>query len=142
MVAPRPLEADLQRQTIGLEWRPRYTPPRLNGWLSAVASQEPREMATASALERPAWTWHARGTWNARDDRLPSAAWLGLLWLRLIAGFGVDIKRFLHEAPPAPAVIYVHAAVFTGWMFLLTAQVLLAGISPERSRFRRGPRLS
>ncbi|HTZ72832.1 MAG TPA: hypothetical protein VMB47_02850 [Candidatus Aquilonibacter sp.] len=82
-------------------------------------------MATASALERPAWTWHARGTWNARDDRLPSAAWLCLLWLGLIGGFGVDIKRFLHEAPPAPAVIYVHAAVFTGWMFLLTAQVLL-----------------
>ena len=82
-------------------------------------------MATAQALERPGSMWHARGTWNARDDRLPSAVWLGFLWTALIAGFGVDLSRFALEVPPAPRVIYVHAAVFIGWMLLLTTQVLL-----------------
>jgi hypothetical protein len=43
----------------------------------------------------------------------------------MIAGFGVDLSRFAHENPPAPKILYVHAAVFTGWMLLLTAQVLL-----------------
>ena len=43
----------------------------------------------------------------------------------LLAGFGVDLSRFFHETPPAPRVIGVHAFVFTGWMLLLTTQVLL-----------------
>lgn len=82
-------------------------------------------MATAPAASRPALTWHPRGTWSTREDRIPSAVWLGVLWLGMIAGFGVDIARFVHEHPPAPPVVYVHATVFTGWMLLLTAQVLL-----------------
>jgi hypothetical protein len=44
----------------------------------------------------------------------------------VFAGFGVDILRSLHEAPPAPSTLYVHAAVPTGWMLFLTAHVLLA----------------
>ncbi len=43
----------------------------------------------------------------------------------MLAGFGVDISRFAHENPPAPGVIYAHAAVFTVWLLLLTVQVLL-----------------
>jgi hypothetical protein len=43
----------------------------------------------------------------------------------MIAGFGVDIPRYLRENPPAPWLVHVHAAVFTVWMLLLTAQVLL-----------------
>ena len=43
----------------------------------------------------------------------------------MLAGFGVDIPRFVKENPPAPQVVYVHAAVFTVWLLLLTAQVLL-----------------
>lgn len=82
-------------------------------------------MATASALRPRSSMWHTRATWSAREDRLPSVVWLGLLWIGLLAGFGVDISRFAHEAPPAPGIIYVHGVVFTGWMLLLTAQVLL-----------------
>ena len=82
-------------------------------------------MATAPPLHGPKTIWHVRGTWSARDDRTPSAVWLGLLWLGMVLGFGLDLHRFRHENPPAPAVLYVHAVVFTGWMFLLTAQVQL-----------------
>lgn len=82
-------------------------------------------MAATSTLGRPGLTWHTRATWSAREDRLPSAVWLGLIWLGILAGFGVDIPRFVHEAPPAPTIIYFHAVVFTGWLLLLTAQVLL-----------------
>jgi len=82
-------------------------------------------MATAAAIEKPRVTLHVRGTWSAREDRVPSAVWLGVLWVGMIAGFGVDIPRYLHEKPPPPMVLHVHAAVFTMWMLLLTAQVLL-----------------
>jgi hypothetical protein len=82
-------------------------------------------VATTSTLGRPSLTWHVRGTWTAREDRLPSAVWLGWIWLGILAGFGVDMPRFLHEAPPAPKIIYLHGAIFTGWLLLLTAQVLL-----------------
>jgi hypothetical protein len=68
--------------------------------------------------------WHVRGNWSTRDDRVPSAVWLGILWVGMIAGFGVDISGF-RQAPYAPLkVIWVHAFVFTVWMFILTAQVL------------------
>ncbi|MGD0648864.1 MAG: hypothetical protein ABR971_12820 [Acidobacteriaceae bacterium] len=82
-------------------------------------------MATAPPLQGPKTILHGRGTWSARDDRAPSAVWLGLLWLGMILGFGFDFSRFLHESPPAPRILYVHAVVFTGWMLLLTTQVLL-----------------
>ncbi len=81
-------------------------------------------MATASVGGRRT-VWHQHGTWSGRDDRTASAVWLGILWAGMIAGFGVDFPRFLHENPPAPIVVGVHATVFTVWMLLLTAQVLL-----------------
>jgi hypothetical protein len=43
----------------------------------------------------------------------------------MIAGFVVDMPRFLHESPPPSVVVNVHAVVFTVWLLLLTAQVLL-----------------
>jgi len=65
------------------------------------------------------------GTWSPRADRIAFAVWLGGLWVGMIAGFGVDFPKFLHENPPAPKVIYLHGVVFTAWMLILTAQVLL-----------------
>lgn len=81
-------------------------------------------MATAVSA-RPRIKWHTRASWSAREDRLPSLVWLGLIWLGMIAGFGVDMRRFLHEVPTPSVVVDVHAFVFTGWLLLLTAQVLL-----------------
>jgi hypothetical protein len=82
-------------------------------------------MGTVTATQGPSTVLHVRGTWSARADRTASAVWLGVLWLGMIAGFGVDIPRYLHEKPAPPMVLHVHAAVFTVWMLLLTAQVLL-----------------
>lgn len=82
-------------------------------------------MATASAVSGPDKLWHVKGTWGARDDRTPSAVLLGVLWVGMLAGFGVDIPRYLHEKPAAPIVVHVHAFVFSAWMLILTMQVLL-----------------
>jgi hypothetical protein len=82
-------------------------------------------LATASAVQPARNTLHLRGNWSARADRVPSAVWLGILWVGMIAGFGVDISGF-RQAPYATSkVIWVHAFVFTMWLLLLTSQVLL-----------------
>lgn len=82
-------------------------------------------MATAPAVSLSRATLHTRGTWSPRDDRTASAVWLGILWLGVIVGFGVDFPRYLHENPPAPWFIHLHGAVFTVWLLIVTAQVLL-----------------
>lgn len=82
-------------------------------------------MATTSVLGRPRLTWHTRATWSAREDRLAFVLWLALLWAGILAGFGVDMSRFLHESPSEPRIVDVHAFVFSIWMLILTAQVLL-----------------
>lgn len=92
-------------------------------------------MATASEALKASTFLHVRGTWSARDDRGASGVWLGLLWLGMIAGFGVDFPRFLHENPPAPKIAYIHGAIFTVWMMLLTAQVLL--VAGDRVQIHR-----
>lgn len=82
-------------------------------------------MATAPVARAQKPLWNVRGNWSARDDRAPSAVWLGILWVGMIAGFGVDFPRYLRENPPAPKITYLHGAVFSVWMLVLTAQVLL-----------------
>jgi hypothetical protein len=69
------------------------------------------------------WKWHERGSWNPREDRIPSIVWLGILWIGMLFGFGSDARRFLGQHPPL--LLHLHATVFTVWMFLITAQVLL-----------------
>jgi hypothetical protein len=81
-------------------------------------------MNRRSPVEKAArWKWHVRGNWDSREDRIPSAVWLGILWTGMILGFSLDAKSFLAKHPPL--LLHLHAAVFTIWMFLLTAQVLL-----------------
>jgi len=82
-------------------------------------------VATVSAVSGSSRFWHVKGTWSARDDRTPSAVWLGILWIGMIAGFGVDFPLYLHANPAPPMVVHVHAVVFSIWMVILTAQVIL-----------------
>lgn len=82
-------------------------------------------MATAPAIPASRTLLHTRATWSARDDRTASAVWLGILWIGMIAGFGVDIPRYLRENPAAPMIVHIHGAIFSVWMLLITVQVLL-----------------
>lgn len=82
-------------------------------------------MATAPVVQNQSPFLHVRGSWSAREDRTASMVWLGILWVGMIAGFGVDFPRYLHENPAAPKTTYLHGAIFTVWMLLLTTQVLL-----------------
>jgi hypothetical protein len=86
-----------------------------------------REVGMGTAAIRPAsrLVWHERGSWSAREDRVPSAVWLAILWVGMIAGFWMDFPSYLHEIPAPKMVVHIHGAVFSMWMFLLTAQVLL-----------------
>jgi hypothetical protein len=43
----------------------------------------------------------------------------------MLAGFGVDFPRYLRENPAAPMIVHIHATVFSAWMLILTAQVML-----------------
>lgn len=81
-------------------------------------------MVTAPPVQRPRTLLHVRSSWSARDDRTPSAVWLGMFLVGTIAGFGVDIPGFTREKPPAPTIVDIHAFIFTAWLFILSAQVL------------------
>jgi len=61
--------------------------------------------------------------WNPREDRTIHAVWLGLFWVGILVGFGLDMKPFVHQT--VPWIVYPHAAIYVGWLLLLTAQVLL-----------------
>jgi len=81
-------------------------------------------MVTAPPVQRPRTFLHTRGSWSARDDRIPSAVWLGIFLAGTVAGFGVDIPGFMRLKPPAPTIVDIHAFIFTAWLFILSAQVL------------------
>lgn len=49
--------------------------------------------------------------------------WLGIIWIGMLAGFGVDLPSFLRQSPPAAQVVLVHAGVFVAWLLLVTAMV-------------------
>jgi hypothetical protein len=83
------------------------------------------KVAVVSAVPGRRSALHVRGTWSARDDRSMYAVCLGVLWAGMIAGFGLDMSTYLGQKPPAPMIVHVHAAVFTVWMLILTAQVTL-----------------
>ena len=66
------------------------------------------------------------GPWDPRDDRKIYLVWIGLNWIGMIAGFGYDFPRYLAERPAPPLLIHIHAAVFTLWLFVQTAQIVVA----------------
>ena len=74
-------------------------------------------------VSMPVVTAAKRALWSTRQDRTIHAVWLGVFWVGILAGFGLDMKPFLSQ--PVPKIVYVHAAVYVGWLLLLTVQVLL-----------------
>jgi hypothetical protein len=61
-----------------------------------------------------------------RYDHNFFAAYVLLIWLGIGMGFGPQIARHFARSQPAyPLIVHIHAAVFVGWLVLLTTQVLL-----------------
>jgi hypothetical protein len=77
-------------------------------------------------------------SWVVPADRTASAVWLGIIWLGMIMGFGIDLPAFLHKQPPAAGILYVHAAVFGGWLVLVTVQVAFVLLGRLRQHRRLG----
>ena len=75
-------------------------------------------------------------SWEIPADRKASAVWLGIFWIGILIGFGVDFPEFLRQQPAPPGIVYIHAVVFVGWLVLLTAQVALV-LSGRLSLHRR-----
>ena len=48
------------------------------------------------------------------------------IWVGILGGFGTDLADHLRgNDPPYPLLVHIHAAVFVGWLVLLTGQLLL-----------------
>jgi len=82
-------------------------------------------LATATAAPPARYILHERGNWSPRDDRKSFAVWLGIFWLGVVVGLAEDFPRYLHQNPPAPLFTHIHAVVFSVWLLIFTAQVLL-----------------
>ncbi len=68
---------------------------------------------------------HSTASWPARDDRRAALVWLGLFWIYVGVGFGFDLHNYLHEQPPVPFIVHIHAVATTLWLLTATALVLL-----------------
>jgi hypothetical protein len=61
-----------------------------------------------------------------KSDRNFFLAYVMLLWLGILGGFVPEIVNHIARHKPSfPLIVHVHAAVFVGWLVVLTAQVLL-----------------
>ncbi len=59
-------------------------------------------------------------------DRTFFLAFAAMAWLSIVMGFGPTVNGQLTGQSPFPHVIvHVHAVVFSGWLALFTAQILL-----------------
>jgi hypothetical protein len=82
-------------------------------------------MATIAAASRPP---RKREPFPARcpTDYNFFLLYVVLIWLAVLAGFGLEIVRRLQtNAAPFPIAVHVHAVITVGWLALLTSQTLL-----------------
>lgn len=68
---------------------------------------------------------HTTASWPAREDRRAALVWLAIFWIFVGVGFGFDLHNYLHEQPPVPKIVHVHAIITTIWLLTATALVLL-----------------
>jgi hypothetical protein len=81
---------------------------------------------------------HTTASWPARDDRRPALVWLAIFWIYVGVGFGFDLHNYLHEQPPVPKIVHVHAIATTLWLLTATALVLLVETGNVRAHRRFG----
>ena len=69
-----------QRNLIIQEARTTWT-SATRSWADTVRDAQSANSEQRSPVEKVArWKWQVRGNWNPREDRIPSAVWLGILW--------------------------------------------------------------
>jgi len=68
---------------------------------------------------------HTTASWPAREDRRAALVWLTIFWIYVGFGFGFDLHNYLHEQPPVPWIVHVHAITTTIWLLTATALVLM-----------------
>jgi hypothetical protein len=80
---------------------------------------------------------HSKASWAVRDDRRTALVWLGIFWIIVGLGFGFDLHNYLHEQPPVPIIVHVHAIATTIWLLVATVMVLTVetGNVPFHRRF-------
>lgn len=71
---------------------------------------------------------HSTATWSARTDRRIMLVWLGVFLTIVVTGFAADIRNYIHENPPVPRIVHLHAVLTAIWLLILTAQVLLVEV--------------
>ena len=72
-------------------------------------------------------------------DRNFFLVFVGLIWLAMITGFGLDMARDAAKHPlNYPLIVHFHAAVFVGWLVLLTVQLVLIRRGDYRLHMRLG----
>jgi hypothetical protein len=62
--------------------------------------------------------------WAPASDRRIYVVWIGLVWVGILGGFGLDFTRYLGEAPAPPFILHFHAAVYVLWLALVSFQIL------------------
>jgi hypothetical protein len=77
-------------------------------------------------------------TLPARTDRKVYILWMAIVWAAIFGGFGLDFPRYLHESPPPPVLLNVHAAVYIAWLVLVTVQIFLVEAGNVRLHMRLG----
>jgi hypothetical protein len=83
----------------------------------------PADVASGASRDPPARPRFAR---SHRWDRNFFLVYVALIWAAILDGFLPEILKHIRTSSPAyPAVVHLHAAVFVGWLLLLTVQVLL-----------------
>jgi hypothetical protein len=61
-----------------------------------------------------------------RWDRNFFLVYVVLIWVAILSGFAPQVIKHVNtHAPAYPPIVHIHAAVFVGWLLLLTVQVLL-----------------
>lgn len=79
---------------------------------------------------------------NHPSDRSFFAAYLAIMWIAIVLGFGLDsFKKFNAGRLDYPWPVHAHALAFGGWLLLFTAQVL-AIRGGNIARHRRTGRLA
>jgi hypothetical protein len=81
---------------------------------------------------------HTAASWPAREDRGPALVWLAIFWIFVGVGFGFDLHNYLHEQPPVPKIVHVHAIATTLWLLTATALVLMVETGNVRLHRRLG----